>query len=146
MRKSKEKGRSGSTRPAVVQKPAWVQVRPEELEELVVSLYRRGYSPSMIGVILRDQHGIPSVKAITGKSILQILKERGLTPEIPEDLSSLIKRALRIRRHLEEHPKDYHSRRGLQLVESKIHRLSKYYKREGVLPPDWRYEPEKAVV
>ncbi|MEM4411793.1 MAG: hypothetical protein QXO66_02990, partial [Thermofilum sp.] len=24
--------------------------------------------------------------------------------------------------------------------------LAKYYKRVGVLPPEWRYEPEKAVV
>ncbi|MEM0094206.1 MAG: 30S ribosomal protein S15 [Thermofilum sp.] len=146
MRKSKEKGRSGSTRPAVLQKPEWVQMRPEEVEDLVVSLYRRGYSPSAIGVILRDQYGIPLVKAITGKSVLQILRERGLAPEIPEDLGNLIRRALKIRRHLEEHPKDYHSKRGLQLVESKIHRLAKYYKRVGVLPPEWRYEPEKAVV
>jgi small subunit ribosomal protein S15 len=146
MRKSKEKGRSGSTRPAVIQKPDWVKMSPEEVEELVVSLYRRGYPPSQIGVILRDQYGIPLVKAVTGKSILQILRERGLAAEIPEDLSNLIRKALRIRRHLEEHPKDYHSRRGLQLVESKIHRLVKYYKREGVLPPDWKYEPEKIVL
>lgn len=145
MRKSKEKGRSGSTRPAVIQRPAWVEMKPEEVEELVVSLYRKGYSPSMIGIILRDQYGIPLVKAVTGKSVTQILRERGLAPEIPEDLSNLIKRALRIRRHLEEHPKDYHSKRGLQLIESKIHRLAKYYKRIGVLPPDWKYSPEKAV-
>jgi len=86
------------------------------------------------------------VKAATGKSVLQILRERGLAPEIPEDLSNLIRKALKIRRHLEEHPKDYHSKRGLQLVESKIHRLVKYYKREGILPPDWKYEPDKIVL
>jgi len=28
-------------------------------------------------------------------------------------------------------------------VEAKIHRLSKYYKRKGILPSDWQY---KAVV
>ncbi|AKG38995.1 MAG: 30S ribosomal protein S15 [Infirmifilum sp.] len=146
MRKSKEKGRSGSKRPHELKKPEWVTMRKEEVEELVVSLYRKGYPPSMIGLILRDQYGIPLVKAVTGKSILKILRERGFTPEIPEDLMNLIKRALRIRRHLEEHPKDYHSKRGLQLTESKIHRLSKYYKREGVLPPDWKYEPEKMAL
>jgi SSU ribosomal protein S15P len=130
----------------VIQKPDWVKMSPEEVEELVVSLYRRGYPPSTIGVILRDQYGIPLVKAATGKSVLQILRERGLAPEIPEDLSNLIRKALKIRRHLEEHPKDYHSKRGLQLVESKIHRLVKYYKREGILPPDWKYEPDKIVL
>jgi len=146
MRKSKEKGRSGSKRPPELKKPDWVDASPEQVESLVVSLYRKGYPPSMIGLILRDQYGIPLVKAVTGKSILQILRERGLAPEVPEDLMNLIRKAIKIRKHLEEHPKDYHSKRGLQLVESKIHRLAKYYKREGGLPPDWKYEPEKIAL
>lgn len=121
-------------------------MKPEEVEELVVSLYRKGYPPSMIGLILRDMYGIPSVKAITGKKITRILEERGMKPEIPEDLVNLMRRAARVRRHLEEHPKDYHSKRGLQLIESKIHRLVKYYKRIGVLPPDWEYKPERISI
>lgn len=146
MRKSKERGKSHSTRPPKIVKPEWVNMPPEKVEELVVNLYKKGYSLSMIGLILRDQYGIPLVKAVTGKKMLRILKERGMAPEIPEDLYNLIKRAIRIRRHLEEHPKDYHSKRGLQLIESKIYRLSRYYKRKGVLPPDWKYEPEKMAI
>ena len=146
MNKKKEKGRSHSTRPPKLIKPAWVKMSPEEVEELVVSLYRKGYPPSMIGIILRDMYGIPLVKAVTGKKLTRILEERGLKPEIPEDLMNLIRRAVRVRRHLEEHPKDYHSKRGLQLIESKIHRLVKYYKRRGVLPPDWEYRPERISI
>jgi len=146
MNKKKEKGRSHSTRPPTLIKPAWVKMSPEEVEELVVSLYRKGYPPSMIGIILRDMYGIPLVKAVTGKKLTRILEERGLKPEIPEDLMNLIRRAVRVRRHLEEHPKDYHSKRGLQLIESKIHRLVKYYKRRGVLPPDWEYRPERISI
>lgn len=143
MRKSKEKGKSHSTRPARLGVPAWIKYSPKDVEELVVSLYRKGYPPSMIGITLRDQYGIPLVKAITGKKITKILKERGLQPEIPEDLYNLIRRAIKVRRHLEEHPKDYHSKRGLEEIESKIRRLVKYYKRIGKLPKDWKYEPEK---
>lgn len=146
MRKSKERGKSHSTRPARMGAPTWIRVSPEEVEDLVVSLYKKGYPPSAIGVILRDQYGVPLVKAVTGKKILRILRENGLTPEIPEDLHNLIRRAIRIRRHLEEHPKDYHSKRGLQLIEAKIHRLSRYYKRRGVLPPNWRYQPERMAI
>ena len=146
MRKSKEKGKSHSTRPIRTSPPSWVRYTPEEVENLVVELARKGYPPSMIGIILRDQYGIPLVKLITGKKITKILKEHGLQPPIPEDLANLIKRAMRIRRHLEEHPKDYHSRRGLQLIEAKIKRLAKYYKRKGVLPPDWTYKPEKMSI
>ena len=146
MRKSKEKGKSHSTRPIRTSPPSWVRYTPEEVENLVVELARKGYPPSMIGIILRDQYGIPLVKLITGKKITKILKEHGLQPPIPEDLANLIKRAMRIRRHLEEHPKDYHSRRGLQLIEAKIKRLAKNYKRKGVLPPDWTYKPEKMSI
>ena len=98
----------------------------------------------MIGIILRDQYAIPLVKPITGKSITQILKEAGLAPAIPEDLENLIREATRIHAHLEKHHKDLHNKRALQLVEAKIHKLSKYYKRKGVLPQNWKYKPRVA--
>ncbi|GAB6946606.1 30S ribosomal protein S15 [Vulcanisaeta sp. JCM 16161] len=122
--------------------PSWVSYTQEEVEQLVVELAKRGFSPSMIGIILRDQYGIPLVKPILGKSITEVLQEHGLAPQIPEDLMNLIRRAIKIRKHLEEHPKDLSARRGLNLVESKIHRLIKYYKRVGKLPQDFTYTPE----
>ena len=135
-------GRSGSTRPVSKVTPSWVSYTQEEVEQLVIELAKRGFSPSMIGIILRDQYGIPLVKPILGKSITEVLQEHGLAPQIPEDLMNLIRRAVKIRKHLEEHPKDLSARRGLNLVESKIHRLIKYYKRVGKLPPDFTYTPE----
>jgi small subunit ribosomal protein S15 len=122
--------------------PSWVPYTQEEVEQLIIELARRGFPPSMIGIILRDQYGIPSVKAILGKSITDVLQEHGLAPQIPEDLMNLIRRAVKIRKHLEEHPKDLSAKRGLILVESKIHRLVKYYKHVGKLPPDFVYKPE----
>ncbi|ADP77705.1 SSU ribosomal protein S15P [Methanothermus fervidus DSM 2088] len=127
-------------------KPDWVDYSKEEIEELVVKLYKEGHPPSKIGIILRDQYGIPKVKDVIGLKITQILEKHGLKPEYPEDLMNLIRRAVRLREHLKEHPKDLHSKRGLQLIESKIRRLVKYYKRKGVLPEGWKYDPEKAAV
>jgi small subunit ribosomal protein S15 len=46
--------------------------------------------------------------------------------------------------HLEKNKKDLNNKRALQLIEAKIHKLSRYYKREGVLPESWRYEPKIA--
>ena len=115
---------------------------PEEVENIVVELYRRGFTPSMIGLILRDQYGIPSVKAVTGYSITEILERHGIKMDIPEDLMFLIRKALKIRRHLEEHPKDMSAKRGLILTEAKIMRLIKYYKRVGKLPQDFKYDPK----
>jgi len=137
----KEKGRSHSTRPITRRSPSWCRYTSEEVEALVVKLAREGSPPSRIGVILRDQYGIPLVKPIVGKSITEILRDNKLAPSIPEDLEMLIRKASRLHTHLERNRGDRHNKRALQIVESKIHRLSKYYKRKGVLPKDWKYTP-----
>ncbi len=142
--KRRKKGRSHSTRPASLTVPKWVQFDPEEIEEIIVDLARKGYTPSMIGIVLRDQFGIPLVKPILGKTITQVLEERGIKQVVPEDLFRLIKKAVNLRRHLEEHPKDTHAKKGLIDLESKIRKLEKYYKRIGKLPPEWQYKPDRA--
>ena len=40
-------------------------------------LARKGLTPSQIGVILRDSHGIAQVAHVTGSKILRILKKNG---------------------------------------------------------------------
>jgi len=144
MNKKRAKGKSHSTRPARAGAPKWVRFTKEEVEELVKELAKKGYTPSMIGLILRDQYGIPLVKQITGKKITKILEEKGLLPQIPEDLFNLIKKAVNVRRHLREYPKDKVAKKGLEEIESKIRRLIRYYKSVGRLPQEWQYDPEKA--
>ncbi len=144
MNKRREKGQSHSTRPARPTVPTWLVFTPEEIEMLIVELAKKGYGPSMIGIILRDQYGVPLVKPILGKKLTKVLEEHGVAPEIPEDLMVLIRKAVNLRRHLEEHPKDLHAKKGLLDLESKIRRLVKYYKRVGKLPKDWEYSPERA--
>jgi small subunit ribosomal protein S15 len=59
---------------------------------------------------------------------------------------NLIRRAVNIRDHLEENPKDLHSRRGLTIIESRIRKLASYYVSEGALPEGWRYNPKEAAL
>jgi len=139
-----EKGRAQSTRPVGKRPPAWAKYTPEEVESLIVKLAREGHNTSRIGVVLRDQYGIPLTKPIAGKSIMEIVKQAGLAPPIPEDLDVLLRRASRLVVHLEKNRKDRYNVRSLQNVEAKIHKLAKYYKREGVLPADWKYEAKTA--
>ncbi|MBW9223302.1 30S ribosomal protein S15 [Methanothermococcus sp. SCGC AD-155-E23] len=141
---ARRRGASGSKKPLRTEPPKWVTMTPEEVENKVVELAKKGYQSAMIGLILRDTYGIPDVKLITGKSISDIMKEHNVYPEVPEDLLNLMKRAVNLRNHLENHPKDLHSKRGLQLIESKIRRLVKYYRRKKVLPENWKYTPEIA--
>lgn len=66
--------------------------------------------------------------AVTTSKILRIMKKLGMAPEIPEDLYHLIKKAVSMRKHLEANRKDRDGKFRLILVESRIHRLARYYK------------------
>ncbi len=140
---SRKKGKSGSTRPARLEKPVWVELSSEEVENEVIKLARKGFSQSLIGVILRDSYGIPLIKVVTGKSISQILKEKDIETPLPENLTNLVKKALVLRKHLESNHKDLDSKKGLQRTESKIYRLIKYYKGKKILASDFKYDPDK---
>ena len=122
----KEKGRSQSNRPIGKRSPSWCKYQPEEVESLVVKMAKEGNPPSKIGVILRDQYGIPLVKSVAGKSIIEILKENKLGPEMPEDLDAHLKKAARLYAHLDRNRKDKNNTKALQAIESKIRRLAKF--------------------
>lgn len=141
----------------------------EDVKEQIKKLGKKGLTPSQIGkathtspktpskwiipflgVILRDSHGVAQVRfvsgqrTITGNKILRIMKAMGLAPDLPEDLYYLIKKAVAIRKHLERNRKDKDSKFRLILVESRIHRLARYYKKKAVLAPYWKYESSTA--
>ncbi|HEV8359656.1 MAG TPA: 30S ribosomal protein S15 [Candidatus Thermoplasmatota archaeon] len=137
--------RAAPTRRVVTGPPKWTGLTAREVEDIVVKMSRDGVQAAEIGLRLRDLHAVPNVKQATGKTVSQILGEHNLTPQIPEDITNLMRRAVNLRtKHLATHRKDHHNARGLQLIESKIRRLALYYKRQGRLPADWKYEPAQA--
>ncbi len=128
------KGISSSTLPYKRTPPSWLKISSQDVEDNICKFAKKGLTPSQIGVILRDSHGIAQVKSVTGSKVLRILKAHGLAPEIPEDLYHLIKKAVAVRKHLERNRKDKDSKFRLILVESRVHRLARYYKRVKKLP------------
>jgi small subunit ribosomal protein S15 len=141
---SRKKGKSGSKRP-LKRSSAWVKYKPKEVEELVTKLAKTGKSSKAIGTELRDQYGIPSVKDVTKTKIFQIMKKSGAyKSELPEDLYSLMRKAVNLHAHMDENKRDYTSYRGLELTESKIRRLGRYYVRNGQLPVGWKWNVDKA--
>ena len=72
------KGISKSAKPYRRTPRKWFKKTAEELEEHVCKLSKKGFLPSQIGVILRDAHGVPSVKSITGTKVLLLLKRNGV--------------------------------------------------------------------
>ncbi|MEM3074304.1 MAG: 30S ribosomal protein S15, partial [Nitrososphaerales archaeon] len=81
---------------------------------------------------------IPLVKPLVG-TVTAVLKDNNLLSDLPEDLERLIIRAKRLQEHLKVYRSDRKNVRSLELLEAKIHRLAKYYKRIGRISPDWKY-------
>merc|ERR1711935_142974 len=97
-------GISGSALPFRRKAPAWTTMSPTNITDLIVRNAKKGLTPSQIGVLMRDAYGIPQVRFLTGKKILRILNKNR---------------------------KDIDCKFRLVLSESRIHRLTRYYKRTG---------------
>ncbi|MGB8219782.1 MAG: 30S ribosomal protein S15 [Methanoregula sp.] len=143
---TRRRGQSCSVRPARNEAPSWSNTDKAAIEKIIVDLRKEGTSSSMIGLILRDRHGVPDVKMVTGKSVGEILVENKISSEIPEDLRDLMIKALGLRKHLEDNKKDLHNKRQLHLVEAKIRRLVKYYVGTKKLPAGFTYKPETTEI
>ncbi len=137
------KGSSGSTRPHVSEVPEWSEKDSSKVEALVLELHDDGKSSAEIGTILRDQHAVPSVKLLLGKTIGEVLADNDRSKPVPEDLMNLMRKAQKLIDHLEGNRKDLHNRRQLELTESKIRRLARYYKRADSLPETWDYKRDQ---
>lgn len=63
---SNGKGISASAIPYSRNPPTWLKTTPEQVVDQICKLAKKGATPSQIGVILRDSHGIAQVKVVTG--------------------------------------------------------------------------------
>ena len=137
------RGKSGSTKPHNDSAPEWSNSDKKEVEEIIMQLSKEGHTTAIIGTILRDKHGVPDARLVTGERISQTLSRLGAKSGYPEDLMSLMRRALRLIDHLSQNSKDLHNRRQLELCESKIRRLSRYYKDNGSIDSEWTYKRDQ---
>src|SRR5712692_7971178 len=117
-------GKSHQSRPIGTKPPGWVKQGAEEVSSLILKLAKEGLTPSRIGVMLRDEHGIPLTKRVVGKSVGEVLGEAKMLPKMPEDLENLLEKAGRVQKHLQSHKSDGKNVRSLELIEAKIYRLS----------------------
>ena len=140
-RYSRKHGKHGSTKPRR-RRHQWVLYDREELEELIKKLAKENKTDAEIGITLRDQYGVPDVRALglrVSKVTSQILKK-----EVPDDMYSLMEKSVNLHAHLVQNHGDAKAIHGLELLESKIRRMGKYYVHKGKLPKDWRYSIDQA--
>ncbi|KAG0439575.1 40S ribosomal protein S13 [Dictyocoela muelleri] len=135
---SNSHGKSKSIKPYNHHYPDYIEKTSDEIINLVVNLAKKGIKPAQIGNILRDEECIGRITDITHKTLLKILKEHGVAPTIPEDLDNLVKKCSNIRNHLKEFKNDKDAKYRLNLVESKLYRLARYYKKKKDIPANWK--------
>ncbi|MEM0201270.1 MAG: 30S ribosomal protein S15 [Candidatus Micrarchaeaceae archaeon] len=144
---TKKRGKSKSRKPVVELGVHPEGVMPkEEIEEQISGYIKKGIEPRLIGQYLKDKHKVPYVKQVFGKRLTAVMNEKGYDPEYPQDLMDLMRRAVNLRVHLSNNKQDIHNKLRLSRIESKIWRLTRYYKKVGKLDMGWSYDPEKAAL
>lgn len=140
---SKGKGTSGSSKPNNDTAPSWSESDKGTVEELILKYANDGYSSAKIGSLLRDIHAVPDVRLVMGERISQTLSRNNLDSTYPEDMMNLMRKALSLIDHLSSNKKDLHNRRQLELCESRLRRLAKYYVRTGRISSTWTYKRDQ---
>ena len=73
----------------------------------------------------------------------QTLSRNNLDSTYPEDMMNLMRKALSLIDHLSSNKKDLHNRRQLELCESRLRRLAKYYVGTGRISSTWTYKRDQ---
>ena len=140
---SKGKGTSGSSKPNNDTAPSWSESDKGTVEELILKYANEGHSSAKIGTLLRDMHAVPDVRLVMGERISQTLSRNNLDSTYPEDMMNLMRKALSLIDHLSSNKKDLHNRRQLELCESMLRRLAKYYVGTGRISSTWTYKRDQ---
>lgn len=90
--------------------PAWIALKPADVEKLVLRLHDEGNTPAKIGLMLRDQHGIPKAK-LFGKRITRILTQAARP--LPSARLFVQEKIKKIETHIAHHKHDQSARRSL---------------------------------
>jgi len=104
-------------------KPAWLKMSEADLKKIIAELAEKN-EPAKIGLILRDQYGIPSTR-LYGKKLSHYLKDLGL--ESNTELRNAQRKMEGIKEHLKENVTDRKAKHRLQKAQSRYNILKKYF-------------------
>lgn len=104
-------------------KPTWVKMKEPELKKVILELSEK-HAPSQIGIILRDQYGIPTTK-VFGKKLKAYMQELGI--ERNEDLENAEKKVDGLKEHLKNNITDRSAKHKLQHAQSRLNIVKKYF-------------------
>lgn len=99
-------------------KSSWVTAKPEEVKEKIIELAKQGMSPEKIGLVLRDQHGIPKAKAL-GLRVKKVLVDAKRWEDTEKKTTEA--KVAKLSAHMAKHKHDNKAKRSLMTHESRIH-------------------------
>lgn len=110
---------------ASLEKPVWLKYTKEEVEAIILKIASKGATAEKIGLILRDQYGIPDVKIYRLK-IKEVLKDKFEEPTV----INLKKKLDRVISHYKRNKKDKNAERSLVITKAKLKKREDYLKKK----------------
>jgi small subunit ribosomal protein S15 len=107
------------------EKPVWLKYSEEEVKAIIVKLADKGMTAEKIGLVLRDQYGIPQAKLYNIK-IGQVLKEKGKFEE--PTIKNLKTKLESIITHFKKNKQDKRSGRALIKTKAKLKKREDHIK------------------
>ena len=97
-----------------LEKPTWLKYTDKEVKELINKLAEQGMTSEKIGLVLRDQYGIPRTK-LFGFKIKEVMDEKFKEPT----LINLDNKLKKIINHYDKNKQDKKAERSLIITKAK---------------------------
>ncbi len=106
----------------MTEKLEWSKIKPAEVEKLIVDLGEQKVPPEKIGLILRDQHGIPKAKLFKLK-INKVLAKHNLA--VNSEKKNIETKIERLKTHFAKHKHDYKAQHKKVMYTSHLKKMEK---------------------
>ena len=108
-----------------MKKPVWLKYSEEEVKEIILKIAEKtpGITTEKIGLLLRDNYGIPTTK-IYGFKIGDVLKKAKKYESA--DLKNLSTKLAKILKHIGTNKQDQKTKRSLILTKAKLKKVNEY--------------------
>jgi small subunit ribosomal protein S15 len=103
-------------------KPVWLKLSEEEVKKIIAQLSEK-YAPAQIGLILRDQYGVPTTK-VYGKKLSAYFKELG--KDYHAELTNASEKVEKMKEHMVKNKTDKKAKHKYQKAVSHFNALKKY--------------------
>ena len=109
-----------------LKKPAWLKYTKAEVEKIILKLADQDMTAEKIGLVLRDQYGIPDVKLFNLK-VKQVMKDKFEEPTN----KNLDNKLQKIIQHYKKNKQDKRAERSLIITKAKLKKREDYQKKKA---------------